>query len=222
LLVPTATRLLLAPLARLIYRPTVEGRENVPRHGGVIVAANHLSFIDSIVIPLVAPRPVAFMAKGEYFTRPGLKGWLTKTSLTGLTAIPVSRGEGRAAQDALDLALERINNGGAFGIHPEGSRSRDGRIYRGRTGVAWLALASGLPVVPCAVIGTDKIQPVGAKLPKIGKVTVRFGKPLHFTEVDGVSAGKLRREVTDEIMAAIGELSGQEPANTYNTLSSVS
>lgn len=218
MLLTRATRLTIVPLARLIYRPAVEGRENVPRRGPVILAANHVSFLDSIVIPIVAPRPVAFLAKAEFFQQPGFKGWLTRTCLTGTEAIPVQRGASRAAQESLEVALEVLENGRAFGIHPEGTRSRDGRLYRGRTGVAWLALASGAPVVPVAVLGTDRIQPVGAKLPRIGKVTVRFGAPMHFTPPPGGNTNQARRAVTDEIMAAIGGLSGQERAGRYNEL----
>jgi 1-acyl-sn-glycerol-3-phosphate acyltransferase len=219
MLLPTTTRLVLAPLARLAFRPVIEGRDNVPRRGPVILAANHLSFIDSVVIPLVAPRPVAFLAKAEYFRQPGLKGWLTRTWFTGIGAIPVQRNGHRAAQTSLELALDVLADGRAFGIHPEGSRSRDGRIYRGRTGVAWLALASGAPVVPVAVLGTDRIQPVGARLPRVGRITVRFGAPLRFTQPPAGSNGQVRRAVTDEIMAAIRELSGQEVADGYNELS---
>jgi 1-acyl-sn-glycerol-3-phosphate acyltransferase len=218
-LLPTTARMVLAPLARLVYRPTVEGRHHVPRQGAVILAANHLSFIDSVVIPLVAPRSVAFLAKAEYFRQPGLKGWLTRTGLTAIDAVGVQRGGHRAAQQALETALEILNEGRAFGIHPEGSRSRDGRLYRGRTGVAWLALASSAPVVPVAVIGTDKVQPVGARVPRIGHVTVRFGAPLTFTQQPGGSNGRARRDATDEIMTAIQTLSGQETAGRYNELS---
>ncbi|MEV0001816.1 lysophospholipid acyltransferase family protein [Micromonospora sp. NPDC050980] len=212
----TGTRLVLAPLGRLAFRPTVEGRNNVPRHGPVILAANHLSFLDSVVIPLLAPRPVAFLAKDEYFRQPGLKGWLTRTCLTGIDAVPVRRGGHRSAQESLRVALDILAAGGAFGIHPEGSRSRDGRLYRGRTGVAWLALASGAPVVPVAVLGTDRIQPVGARLPRPGRITVRFGPPLRFTRPTTGSGGQARRVVTDEIMTAIQKLSDQEVADRYN------
>ena len=219
MLLQTTTRLLLAPLARLVFRPVIEGRRNVPRRGPVILAANHLSFIDSVVIPLVAPRPVAFLAKAEYFQHPGLKGWLTRACLTGIDAIPVQRGGHRAAQTSLEVALNVLADGRAFGIHPEGSRSRDGRIYRGRTGVAWLALASRAPVVPVAVLGTDRIQPVGARLPRVGQITVRFGAPMRFAQPPPGSSGQIRRAVTDEIMASIQDLSGQEPADGYNELS---
>lgn len=211
-------RPLLVPVSRLAFRPTVEGRDHVPRTGPVILAANHLSFLDSFLIPLIAPRPVVFLAKEEYFTAPGVKGRLSRATLTAVDAIPVPRGAHRAAQAALEAALGVLAEGRAFGIHPEGSRSRDGRLYRGRTGVAWLAFASGAPVVPVAILGTDRIQPVGVRLPRPGRVTVRFGAPLRFAAATG-SAARARREATDEIMAAIQGLSGQVRADDYNVLS---
>jgi 1-acyl-sn-glycerol-3-phosphate acyltransferase len=198
-LLQAATRAVVAPMARLVFRPTVEGRHHVPQRGPVILAANHLSFVDSIVIPIVAPRPVAFLAKAEYFGQPGMKGWLTGTSLRAIDAIPVQRGAHRAAQASLELALGVL---------------ADGRIYRGRTGVAWLALTSGAPVVPVAVRGTDRIQPVGARIPRPGRITVRFGPPLVFDTT--VNNGQTRRAVTDDIMAAIAGLSGQPLADAYN------
>jgi 1-acyl-sn-glycerol-3-phosphate acyltransferase len=186
----------------------------VPRTGAVILAANHLSVLDSFLIPLMTPRRVSFLAKQEHFRR-----WPRRTFLTAVDAIPVPRGSYRAAQDALDMALRVLTDGGAFGIHPEGSRSRDGRIYRGRTGVAWLALASGAPVVPVAVQGTEKIQPVGARLPRPGRVTVRFGTPLRFTPPPDGKRARARRTATDQIMEAIADLSGQERADEYNEMS---
>ncbi len=214
----TTLRAVVAPVARGVFRPVVEGRDNVPRAGPVILAANHLSVVDSFVIPIVAPRPVAFLAKAEYFRQPGMRGWLLRTGLTAVDALPVPRGEHRAAQAALDLALSVLNEGRAFGIHPEGSRSRDGRLYRGRTGVAWLALASGAPVVPVGLIGTDRMQPVLARIPRPVRITVRFGEPMHFEAPPGPAA-TARRAITDEIMAAIQHLSGQETADEYTELS---
>jgi 1-acyl-sn-glycerol-3-phosphate acyltransferase len=216
-LLPATLRLVLAPLARLIYRPVIEGRDNVPRQGPVIIAANHLSFFDSIVIPLVAPRPVAFLAKADYFHGRGIGGRLRAAFFIAIDAVPVDRGSHRTAQASLDAALAVLQAGRAFGIYPEGTRSRDGRIYRGRTGVAWLALSSGAPVVPVALIGTDQIQPVGTRMPRLRRVTVRFGAPLTFPPAPASSA-QARRTVTDEIMVAIGELSGQVPAGSYNEL----
>ncbi|AGZ42700.1 lysophospholipid acyltransferase family protein [Actinoplanes friuliensis] len=213
-------RSVLVPVSRLYFRPTIEGREHIPRSGPVILAANHLSALDSFLIPLVSPRPVAFLAKEEYFTQTGAKGWLIRTSLLGVGAVGVPRGAHRAAQAALETALAVLQEGRMFGIHPEGSRSRDGRLYRGRTGVAWLALASGAPVVPVAVLGTEHAQPVGTRIARPRHVTVRFGAPLRFAPPAG-SAGKARRDATDEIMDAIAALSGQVRAPGYNELSAL-
>jgi 1-acyl-sn-glycerol-3-phosphate acyltransferase len=212
----TLTRNMLGPLARLVYRPVIEGRENIPRSGPLVLASNHLSFVDSIVIPLAAPRRVVFLAKSEYFTGDGVRGALMRTLLTTVGAVPIQRGTAGAAQEALDAALAILGDGLAFGIYPEGTRSRDGRQYRGRTGVAWLALTAGCPVVPVALSGTQDIQPVGSRLPRIAKITVRFGKPLDFSHLQGAKPGPARREATDAIMAAIHELSGQELVPRYN------
>ncbi len=214
----SALKSVLAPLTRIWLRPVVEGLDNVPMTGPVILAANHLSAVDSFLIPALAPRSVAFLGKAEYFTMPGLKGWAMRTGLTAIDVVPVPRGEHRAAQAALDVALGILAQGRAFGIHPEGSRSRDGRLSRGRTGVAFLALESGAPVVPVGVIGTEHMQPVGARLPRRVPVTIRFGQPLRFDPPAG-PAGAARRRVTDEIMSAIQRLSGQSTADTYNDLS---
>ncbi len=205
------------PIARAIWRPTVEGVENVPLTGPVIVASNHLSFADSMVIPIVTPRRVVFLAKEDYFTGTGLKGAAVRGWFRGMGMVPVDRDDTKAALASLDIALEVLARGEAFGIYPEGTRSRDGRLYRGRTGVAHLALTSGAPVVPVGVIGTEHIQPVGARLPRLAHVTVRFGKPLRFAgKYDGVPVGRARREVTDVVMNAIQELSGQQASGTYN------
>lgn len=207
------------PVARAVWRPVVEGVENVPMSGPVLIASNHLSFADSIVIPIVAPRKVSFLAKSEYFTGSGIKGRLTKAWFEGLGMVPVDRSDTRAALNSLDIALEVLGKGGAFGVYPEGTRSRDGRLYRGRTGIAQLALTAGVPVVPVGLIGTAELQPVDANWPRRAPVTVRFGKPIHVAgRFDGVAAGRARREVTDEIMDAIHALTGQERAHAYNEL----
>ncbi len=204
-------RFVLRPLFVLTCRPTVIGEERVPRTGPVLLASNHLSFIDSIAIPLMAPRKVGYLAKSEYFTGTGPKGWLTKTVFTALGARPVERQAQRAAQAGLDTVLQALNSGEAFGIYPEGTRSRDGKLARGKTGVAWLALTADCPVVPVAVHGTDRVQPVDAPWPRPAKVTITFGEPLTFPEHRGLAGkGKARREVTDAIMTAIHGLSGQE------------
>ncbi|WP_344884182.1 lysophospholipid acyltransferase family protein [Allokutzneria multivorans] len=210
-------RRVLSPLARLIFRPRIEGLDNVPQHGAVILASNHLSFVDSLVIPLIVPRKVAFLAKAEYFHGKGVKGAISRWFFTMIGQIPVERGRGRAAKDALDVAINVLTEGGAFGIYPEGTRSEDGRLYRGKTGVGRIALASGAPVVPVALIGTERIQPIGKKLPRPYRVTVRFGEPLDFSRYEGMAHSTvIHRTVTDEIMYAILELSGQEYVDTYH------
>lgn len=212
-----ALRVVVRPTALAIYRPDVIGTENVPAEGGVILASNHLSFADSLVIPLTAPRQVSFLAKDDYWTGTGVRGVVSRNFFTAIGSIPVDRDDPRAAQTSLDLALEHLRGGGAFGIYPEGTRSRDGQLYRGRTGVAWLALTAGCPVVPVALTGTDKLQPVGSRLPKVVKFRVEFGTPIDFTgRFDDVPAGRARREATDEIMAAIHAMSGQQLAGRYN------
>jgi 1-acyl-sn-glycerol-3-phosphate acyltransferase len=206
-------RFVLRPLFWLVFRPKVTGRENVPLIGPVILASNHLSFIDSIAIPLMAPRAVSYLAKAEYWQGSGIRGWLSRTLFTGLRALPVERDASRAAQAALDTALSVLKDGGAFGIYPEGTRSRDGRLARGKTGVAWLALTADCPVVPVAVKGTDRVQPVGARWPRPHRISVTFGELLTFPEQRGQAGkGRPRRVVTDRIMEAIARLSGQEKA----------
>ncbi|MEU8133901.1 lysophospholipid acyltransferase family protein [Streptodolium elevatio] len=207
-----------APTSRAIWRPHVEGTENVPKTGGVIIASNHLSFCDSLVIPIVAPRQVTFLAKAEYFDGKGVKGAASRAFFEGLGAVPVPREQKRGAMAALEAGKGVLDRGMAFGIYPEGTRSLDGRLYRGKTGVAWLALTARVPVVPVGVIDTDKVQPVGTRIPKFKpKALVRFGEPLDFSaHYDRKDVAKARREVTDEIMDAIQKLSGQEPAGVYN------
>lgn len=205
------------PLATVIWRPEVVGTHHVPAKGPVILASNHLSFVDSVVIPLTSPRQVAFLAKAEYFTGTGVKGWISREWFQGVGSIPVDRDDTRAAQKSLDLALTHLQEGGAFGIYPEGTRSRDGRLYRGRTGVAWLALQARCPVVPVALSGTQDIMPVGSRLPRRAKVRVEFGAPIEVADrFDGIPQGRARRELTDEVMAAILAMSGQEWAGEYN------
>ena len=205
------------PLAKLVWRPTVEGIDRVPLTGPVIVASNHLSFADSLVIPIVAPRKVVFLAKAAYFNGTGPKGALQRAWFHSMGNIPVDRDDTRAAIASLDIALDVLGRGEAFGIYPEGTRSRDGRLHRGRTGVGHLALASGAPVVPVGLTGTEHLQPVGSRLPRLVDVTVRFGEPLHFAgRYDGVPLARARREITDVIMNAIQGLSGQEASGVYN------
>jgi 1-acyl-sn-glycerol-3-phosphate acyltransferase len=205
------------PAAKLIWRPRVEGLANIPDTGPVILASNHLSFADSLVIPFVVPRRVAFLAKGDYFTGTGVKGSLMRAWFEAIGMVAVDRDDTKSALGSLNVALEVLARGEAFGIYPEGARSRDGRLYRGRTGIAHLALTSGSPVVPVGLIGTERLQPIGAKVPRLVRITARFGPPLDFRgRLDGVPAGRARREVTDEVMSAIAALSGQAPAGHYN------
>ena len=184
------------PLAKVIWRPTVTGLQNVPRTGAVILASNHLSFADSLVIPIVAPRKVHFLAKSDYFRGGGVKGTLQKAWFEGMGMLPVDRDDPKAAIASLDTALEVLGRGEAFGLYPEGTRSRDGRLYRGRTGVAHLALTAGVPVVPVGLTGTERLQPVGARLPRVVPITVRFGAPIEVSgRYDGVPLGRARREM---------------------------
>ena len=213
----TVLHTVVPPLAKLIWRPTVSGLENVPRSGPVILASNHRSFADSLVIPIVAPRKVAFLAKSDYFTGKGVKGRLQKAWFEGMGMLPVDRDDPKAAIASLDTALDVLGRGEAFGLYPEGTRSRDGRLYRGRTGVAHLALTAGVPIVPVGLTGTERLQPVGAKLPRVVPITVRFGEPIEVVgRYDGIPLGKARRVVTDEVMTAIQRLTGQQEAGVYN------
>lgn len=210
-------RVVVAPLARMVYRPRVEGRAHVPKTGPVIFASNHLSFIDSIAIPVAAPRPVHFLAKSSYFDGTGVGGWFSREFFTAIGAVAVQRGAGQAALDALDQQRRLLDEGKAVALYPEGTRSLDGRLYKGRTGVAFLALQSGAPVVPVGLLGTADVMPVGARLPSLRhRVTVRFGRPLDLSGHGPAESGRARRLATDEIMAAIHALSGQELAHSYN------
>jgi 1-acyl-sn-glycerol-3-phosphate acyltransferase len=211
-------RRVVRPLFRVAYRPEVEGAEHVPLSGPVIIASNHLSVIDSFVLPLVTPRPMVFLAKAEYFTGRGLKGWASRSFFAGSGAIPVQRGNGRAALAALQTAERVLADGQMFGIYPEGTRSPDGRLYRGRVGLARLALDTGAPVVPVGLIGTDRIQPVGRRLPRLGRVTVRFGEPLEFSRYHPLKRNRtVQRAVVDQVMRAIQQLSGQPYVDAYGS-----
>jgi 1-acyl-sn-glycerol-3-phosphate acyltransferase len=209
-------RWLVGIVFRVFWRPRIEGLEHVPATGPVIIASNHLSFIDSVVIPLAVPRRVRFLAKAEYFTGRGLRGRATALIFRLIDAVPVERTGNRDSMRSLESALAVLQEGTAFGIYPEGTRSRDGRLYRGRTGVGWLAMTSGAPVVPVGLIGTDRVQPVGARRVYLAPVRVRFGPPIDPAAYAGMPAGRARREITDEVMARIADLSPQERADAYN------
>jgi len=209
-------KILLGPVLRLIFRPRVQGGEHVPDHGPVILAGNHLTFIDSMVLPLVCDRQVFFIGKDEYVTGKGLKGRLMAWFFTGVGMIPVDRDGGRGGVAALMTGRRVLEEGKIFGIYPEGTRSPDGRLYRGRTGIARLTLMTGAPVVPFAMIGTDKLQPGGRGLPRPGRVTVRFGEAMEFSRYEGMDRDRyVLRAVTDSVMAEVMRLSGQEYVDMY-------
>jgi 1-acyl-sn-glycerol-3-phosphate acyltransferase len=212
-------RWVLAPLARLLYRPGVTGAHGVPRRGPVLLAANHRAAIDTALLAFVTPRPVSFLGKAEYFTGSGLRRRLVARFLTALGYVPVDRSDAKAGLTALAAAQGVLERGGVFAIYPEGTRSRDGRLHRGHTGVASLALATGATVVPVALVGTHRVQPVGARVPRLAPVEVRFGAPLEFSRYEGLGGSPaIRRAVTDEVMDAIRTLSGQEYVDRYHPL----
>jgi 1-acyl-sn-glycerol-3-phosphate acyltransferase len=207
---------LLGPVITRIFRPIHEGNEHVPEEGPAIIASNHLSFADWLFMPLALDRRITFVAKSDYFTRAGVKGWAQKRFFAGTGQVPIDRSGGRASGGALRAGLKVLQRGELFGIYPEGTRSHDGRLYKGRTGVARLALLSGAPVIPSAIIGTDIIAPPGKVLTKIVSPTVKFGRPLDFSRYSGMSEDRfILRSITDEVMYAIMELSGQEYVDKY-------
>ncbi|MFI1017092.1 lysophospholipid acyltransferase family protein [Streptomyces sp. NPDC020965] len=211
-------RAVLGPFLRLMFRARVEGVENIPGSGPVILAGNHLTFIDSMIMPLACPRPVYFIGKDEYVTGKGIKGKVMAWFFTGVGMIPVDRDGANGAVAALNTGRRMLEDGRVFGIYPEGTRSPDGRLYRGRTGIARLTLMTGAPVVPFAVIGTDKLQPGGSGLPRPGRVTVRFGAPMEFSRYEGMGRDRyVLRAITDSVMTEVMRLSGQEYVDMYAT-----
>lgn len=209
-------RIVAGPLLRLAFRPWVIGAENVPETGPVIMASNHLSVLDSFILPLVLKRNIVFIGKAEYFSGRGLRGRITAGFMKGVGTIPVDRTGGRASEAALRTGLKYLETGGIFGIYPEGTRSPDGRLYRGKTGVARLAIESGATVVPVAMIGTDKAQPIGKRMPRPMRIGIVFGAPLNFSHLQGEREDRaVLRDVTDEIMYGIQCASGQEYVDAY-------
>jgi 1-acyl-sn-glycerol-3-phosphate acyltransferase len=206
----------LGPVLRLFFRPWVEGMENIPAEGGAILASNHLSFSDSFFLPMEVERRVTFLAKGDYFTGRGIKGKLTAAFFKGINQVPVDRSGGRASEAALKAGVRILNRGELLGIYPEGTRSPDGRLYRGKTGIARMALEAGVPVIPVAMINTFEIQPPGQVMPKIMRVGIKIGKPLDFSRYAGMEDDRfVLRSITDEIMYELMQLSGQEYVDTY-------
>ena len=210
-------RIVLGPVLRLIFRPYVIGLENVPEDGGAILASNHLSFSDSIFLPLVIERRVTFLAKADYFTGRGLKGRLTAGFFKGVGQLPVDRSGGQASEAALNAGLKVLRRGELLGIYPEGTRSPDGRLYRGKTGVARMSLEAAVPVLPVAMIDTEKIQPPGRKRPTLGiRVGIKIGTPLDFSRYEGMEGDRfVLRSITDEVMYELMDLSGQEYVDIY-------
>jgi 1-acyl-sn-glycerol-3-phosphate acyltransferase len=208
---------LLGPLMRLWCRPSVEGAENIPEHGGALLASNHLSVADSFFLPLMLHRRIYFMAKREYFTQPGLVGWLKKSFFTAIGQVPVDRGSS-AARAALDTCNRLLREDRLVGIYPEGTRSPDGRLFKGKTGVARMALESQVPVIPVAMIGTNRVNPIGSKVWRPYKVRIKIGEPLDFSRYYGMTSDRfIQRSMTDEIMYALMELSGAEYVDIYAT-----
>ncbi|MEN9715473.1 MAG: hypothetical protein RJA35_940 [Actinomycetota bacterium] len=208
----------LGPLLRVLFRPWIRGVENVPATGAAILASNHLSFSDSIFLPLMLRRPVTFLAKSEYFTGKGLKGALSRWFFTATGQLPIDRSGGKASEASLNTGLEVLAGENLLGIYPEGTRSPDGKLYRGRTGIARMVLEAKVPVIPVAMIDTEKVQPIGQKLPKIRRVGIAIGTPLDFSRFEGMEGDRIvLRAVTDEIMYELRKLSGQVYEDVYAT-----
>jgi 1-acyl-sn-glycerol-3-phosphate acyltransferase len=206
----------LGPLLSLLGRPKVEGLEHVPSSGPVILASNHLAVMDSFFLPLVVRRRITFLAKSEYFTGTGLKGWFSRWFFTAVGQVPIDRTDADAAQAALNTAERLLGQGKLLGMYPEGTRSPDGRLYKGKTGLARLALDTGVPVIPVAMIGTNVVNPPGTTMLRFGRVTVRFGKPMDFSRFEGMSGNRfIERAVTDEVIYELMGLSGQEYVDIY-------
>jgi 1-acyl-sn-glycerol-3-phosphate acyltransferase len=210
--------IVLGPIIRLLFRPKVIGRNNIPKHGAAILASNHQSFSDSIFLPLAVPRKITFLAKSEYFTGKGVKGFFTKMFFAGVGQVPIDRSGGRASEAAVYTAVEILKSGKLLGIYPEGTRSPDGRLYRGRTGIIRIALEAGVPIIPVALKGTFDIQPPGTLVPKIKRVTITFGEPMYLTEFKGKEKdlGALR-DATNLVMQRLQELGGQQYVDIYAT-----
>lgn len=208
--------LVAGPILRTAFRPWVTGEENIPRTGAAILASNHLSFIDSVFLPLVIERRVTFLAKSDYYTARGIKGWAIKNFLKAAGMLPIDRSGGKASEASLRTGLGVLSRGEVLGIYPEGTRSPDGKLYRGRTGVARMVLEAGVPVIPVAMIDTEKVMPIGRRLPKVRRIGVVIGEPLDFSRFDGMESDRfILRSITDEIMYELSHLSNQEYVDVY-------
>jgi len=206
----------IGPLLTTVFRPWVKGLENVPRTGPLIVVCNHLSFVDSVFLPLMIDRQMAFLAKSDYFTGKGIKGWFIRFFMTSAGQLPIDRSGGKASEASLNAGLQVLAEGGVLAIYPEGTRSPDGRMYRGRTGVARMILEAQVPVIPAAVIGTEKVMPLGSNIPKVHRVGVVIGEPLDFSRFEGMESDRfVLRSITDEIIYEMNKLSEQEYVDVY-------
>lgn len=208
--------LIIGPIVKAIFRPWIVGRSNIPATGAAIIASNHLSVSDSIFLPLMIDRPMSFLAKSDYFTGKGLKGWATRVFMQGTGQIPIDRTGGKASEASLNTGLQVLGRGDLLGIYPEGTRSPDGKLYRGRTGLARMALTARVPVIPVVMIGTDDIMPIGRSIPRVGRVGMVIGEPLDFSRFHGMESDRfVLRSVTDEIMVALQRMGEQEYEDVY-------
>lgn len=206
----------IGPIVKAIFRPWIVGRRNIPAEGGAILASNHLSFIDSVMLPLMIDRRVAFLAKSDYFTGKGLRGWATRMFFKGTGQLPIDRSGGKASEASLNTGLQVLGEGELLGIYPEGTRSPDGKLYRGRTGIARMALEAHVPVVPVVMVDTDTMMPIGQRLPNVVRVGVVIGEPLDFSRFSGMEGDRyILRSITDEIMVALQRLGEQEYEDVY-------
>ncbi|BDZ47372.1 putative 1-acylglycerol-3-phosphate O-acyltransferase [Naasia aerilata] len=204
------------PFLRRVFRPWVTGMENVPKKGAAILASNHLSFIDSVLLPIELDRRISFLAKAEYFTGKGFKGWAIRSFMLATGQLPIDRSGGKASEAALLTGLGVLRRGELLGIYPEGTRSQDGRLYRGRTGIARMVVEGQVPVIPVAMIDTEKAMPIGSRLPKVRRIGIVIGKPLDFSRFAGLEGDRfILRSITDEIMYELARLSGQEYVDVY-------
>ncbi len=206
----------IGPVVKAIFRPWIVGRGLVPREGAAILASNHLSFVDSIFLPLMIDRPVSFLAKSDYFTGRGIKGWATRIFFKATGQLPIDRSGGKASEASLNTGLQVLGRGDLLGIYPEGTRSPDGKLYRGRTGIARMAMEAKVPVIPVVMVDTDTMMPIGSRLPRIRRVGVVIGEPLDFSRYEGMENDRyILRSVTDEIMVALHRLGEQEYEDVY-------
>ena len=206
----------IGPIVKAIFRPWIIGRRNIPSEGAAILASNHLSFVDSIFLPLMIDRPVAFLAKSDYFTGRGIKGWATRMFFKATGQLPIDRSGGQASEASLNTGLQVLGRGDLLGIYPEGTRSPDGKLYRGRTGIARMALEAHVPVIPVVMVDTDTMMPIGTRIPRVVRVGVVIGQPLDFSRFAGMEGDRyILRSVTDEIMVALQRLGEQEYEDVY-------